>query len=291
MKGDLRSDFLFPALASLPGTLPWRLAGVVGRESGLERAQRIDMLQAQFAQIFPDVSKNICLEWAQSHLEMLAQEMVDAMAFDRLGFTGGPEIELQGLEFAKKIHANKMGCILVLNHFDRLLTAPVALARHGIFTNVLTMPVLNNPDLAGPQRRFLLKKIKNYTQATKGCWRTTDEGLRPVLESLSSGGIWVILADAWRPEFGRLRPHDFLGGRLNLPTGIERLAKSAAVPLLHARTYSDSPARMRVVLEALPEDPVQAIDGVVAQLDQDVRARPWAWWHWGLWDQMWSPNS
>lgn len=93
-------------------------------------------------------------QWARAHLAMLAQEMVDAMAFSRLGRSGGPTIDLQGAEFAKGLARQGKGFILVLNHYDRLLTAPVALAREGIATNVLTMPVLDNPELEAAQRRF-----------------------------------------------------------------------------------------------------------------------------------------
>ena len=59
--------------------------------------------------------------------------------------------------------------------------------------------------------------------------------------------------------------------------------------LLHAVTHSQGPARLAVTVERLPEQPQQAIDQVIQTLHADVRKRPWAWWHWGLWDQMWHP--
>lgn len=284
-------DLLFPSIASLPTTLPWKLAGWIGRESAAERRHLLLWLESLFARIFPHASEEQHAQWARAHLTMLAQEMVDAMAFNRLGCRGGPSIDLQGAEFAKSLVRQGKGFILVLNHYDRLLTAPVALAREGIATNVLTMPVLDNPELEIAQRRFLLRKIQGYTQATGGKWHTTSEGLRPVHESLRAGQGWVILADAWRPEFGRLRGNPFLGGTLNLPTGIERLAQSTGVPLLHAVTYSRHPDHLEVVVEPLPENPRQAIDKVIQRLEQDVLARPWAWWQWGLWDQMWQPET
>lgn len=280
---------VFPFIARLPTTVPWRLASVLGRETRAEREQLIPWLEGVFAQVFPGADASLHLEWARNHLAMLAQEMVDAMAFDRLGRFGGPAVQLAGEELVHSLSRAGRGFILVLNHYDRLLTAPVALAKAGIVTDVLTMPVLDNPELSGAQRRFLLRKIKGYTSVTGGRWHTTSEGLRPVHESLRAGRAWVILADAWRPEFGRLRSHPFLGGRLQLPTGIERLAQSTGVPLLQATTYSRRPDRMEVLIEALPEDPVQAINQVVQRLERDVRARPWAWWQWGLWGQMWQP--
>lgn len=290
MTRDWSLDLLFPFIARVPTTLPWRLAGWIGRESAAEREHLLRWLESLFARVFPSATGAEHAQWAKAHLAMLAQEMVDAMAFHRLGRFGGPAIDLQGAEHARSLTRQGKGFILVLNHYDRLLTAPVALARAGVATNVLTMPVLDNPELQAAQRRFLLHKIQGYTSATGGTWHTTSDGLRPVYESLRAGQGWVILADAWRPEFGRLRGHPFLGGCLNLPTGIERLAQSTGVPLLHAATHSRSPGRLEVVVEPLPDNPRHAIDTVVQRLEQDVLARPWAWWQWGLWDQMWQPR-
>ncbi|MFN9727616.1 MAG: lysophospholipid acyltransferase family protein [Acidovorax sp.] len=284
----LSRNRLFPLMARLPTALPWRLAGYIGRESAVERQPVLRWLEALFARAFPGRSADQYAQWARAHLAMLAQEMVDAMAFDRLGRFGGPRVELRGGDLGQKLIGSGQGFILVLNHYDRLLTAPVALARAGVATNVLTMPVLDNPELSAPQRDFLLRKIHGYTRATGGKWHTTADGLRAVHESLKAGQGWVILADAWRPEFGRLRAHPFLGGYLHLPTGIERLAQSTGVPMLQAVTYSRNPGHLEVVVEPLPQNPRDAIDMVVQTLERDVVQRPWAWWQWGLWDQMWT---
>jgi|GEM_PF-575481 len=292
MTRDWSLDLFFPAVARLPTTFPWWWAARRGRgESTAERKQLLQWLAGLFARVFPQASADQHAQWARAHLAMLAQEMVDAMAFHRLGRPGGPAVTVQGAEFAQSLLRQGRGFILILNHYDRLLTAPVALAREGIPTNVLTMPVLDNPELGAAQRRFLLRKIQGYTGVTGGKWHTTSEGLRTVHESLRAGQGWVILADAWRPEFGRLRRHPFLGGQLNLPTGIERLAQSTGVPLLHAATYSRQPDRLEVVVEALPGSPRECVDQVIQRLEKDVQARPWAWWHWGLWDQMWQPGA
>lgn len=290
MKRDLALDYLVPCMSRLPTTLPWHMAGGldIRRKQGTHLVQ---WLADRFSQIFPKAGDGECNEWARAHFFMLAQEKLDAMAFDRLGRRGGPFIDLHGIEHVQEFVRAGRGFILVLNHFDRLLTAPVALARQGVVTNVLTMPVLDNHELGYSQRSFLLKKIARYICQTGGKWHTTADGMRMVHESLRQGGGWVILADAWRPEFGRLREHQFLGGVLSLPTGIERLAQSTGAALLHAATYTQRPDRLQVVVESLPQDPQQAINAVIRQLDKDVQQRPWAWWHWGLWDQMWRPVS
>ena len=291
MTRDWLLDWVFPSLAHIPTTLPWWLAAKIGRERGAERRHLLRWLESRFAQIFPQASSSDHAHWARAHLDMLAQEMMDAMAFHRLGRPGGPSIDVAGLGHVQRLREQGQGFILVLNHFDRQLAAPVALAQQGIHTHVLTMPVLDNPELDDAHRRFLLRKVRGYAEVTGGNWRTTNEGLAPVLEGLRAGQGWVIWADAWQPGFKRLRRHPFLGGRLTLTTGIERMARFTNVPLLHAATYSGGSGRLRVAVEPLPPEPQLAIDAVVARLERDVRERPWAWWCWGQWDQMWSPPT
>ena len=287
MNFNFSLDLATPCMAKLPTALPWQLAGRADRRN----QELLTWLQKRFEDIFPQSTRAEQTLWAKLHVRMLGQERIDAMAFHRLGHSGGPAIALRGIEHARSLAQAGKGFILVLNHFDRLLTAPIALAQHGIKSNVLTMPVLTNPDLDPAHRRFLLRKINRYTEITGGLWHTTDDGMRTVHESLRAGQAWVILADAWRADFARLRPHSFLGGFLQLPTGIERLARSTGVPLLHAATYTHRPDQLEVMVEPLPDDPEQAIDQVIQRLHCDVQARPWAWWHWGLWDQMWHPAA
>lgn len=290
MINEWRLRYAFPALSRVPTTIPWHLASFVGREPASARRLTEQFLLARFEQVFPGASAVEHRQWARAHLAMLAQEIMDASALHRLGQPNGPAIEVTGWEHVESLNRRNQGFILVLNHFDRLLTSAVALALRGLSLNTLTMPILENPGLGAVQRDFLIRKVQSFTRIARGQWRTSAEGMRPVLASLRAGQAWGILADVWDPEFTRLRSHPFLGGQLHLPTGIERLAESAKVPLLHAVTYSERPDRLRVVVEPLPENPRQAIDAVIQRLEQDVRARPWAWWHWGLWDQMWQPE-
>lgn len=289
MSHDWRLDWAFPALGRLPTTLPWRLVHWLGCDAPAARHATEQFLQQRFSQVFPGAAEEQCRQWARAHLDMVATEMLDAVALHRLGEPGGPSITIQGWEHVQALQQRRQGFILVLNHYDRLLTAVIALGRRGVRLNILTMPVLDNPGLGEAQRGFLIRKIASTIAITGGQWRISSEPLRPVHEGLRKGQAWVILADAWSPEFTRMRDHAFLGGCLRLPTGIERLVQSTGAVLLHACTRSLAPDRMEVQVEALPSDPKTAIDQVIQRLDADVRERPWAWWHWGLWDQMWRP--
>ena len=289
VNSNWRLELAYPILSRLPSRFPWHVAKWVGREDAQSSRQTQSGLRNLFGNIFPDATETECQQWALRHVNMLTWEMVDGLAFPRMGAIGGPRIHMKGIEHAQELSSAGRGFILVLNHYDRLLTAPVALARHGIFSNVLTMPVVDNPDLSDTQRQYLLKKINGYRSAVRGEWRTTSQSLRPVHESLRAGKVWVILADAWRPEFERLKTHPFLNGQLSLPTGIERLAQSTGVPMLHGRTFTQSPGLLDVQIDRLPEEPALAISTVIQQLEQDVRRSPWAWWQWGQWESMWQP--
>lgn len=291
MSRDWRLDWAFPALGRMPSTLPWRLVQWIGRDAPSVQRVTERFLERKFGQVFPSATQGQCQMWARAHLNMLATEMLDATALHRLGESGGPRITLQGWENVQEVQQRKQGFILVLNHYDRLLTAVIALGRRGVRLNILTMPVLDNPHLGEAQRAFLMRKIAGITAITGGQWRVSSEPLRPVHDGLRRGQAWVILADAWSADFARMRDHAFMGGYLRLPTGIERLAQSTGAALLYARTRSLAPDRLEVAVETLSGDPPAAIDAVVRRLERDVRECPWAWWHWGLWDQMWRPAA
>jgi len=283
-----RHDWVFPLLARLPTTLPWYLAGWLGHQASVAERATVHYLIQLFAQVFPDRSISEYGAWARQYLDMLACEMVDALAFDRLDRRGGPKVSVDGWNHAQALLGQGRGVILVVNHWDRLLTAPVVLARRGgVRVNVLTMPVHDNPELDPVMRRFLLRKIRCFTTACGGQWRSTDSSMRAIYEDLSRGGVWLILADAWRPEFSRLREHPFLGGMLRLPTGLERLTRTTGAALLQGWTDSDGPTRLRVTFRPLPDDGPAAVDAVIRHLEQQVVTRPWAWWQWGVFNRMW----
>lgn len=291
MNRDWRLDFGFRALGRLPMGLPWRLAPVLGHEPRPARRRTEAFLTQRFSQVFPKAASQDHRLWAHKHLAMLAQEAVDASVLHRMGQPGGVRIDLIGWEHVQALLNRGQGFILVLNHFDRLLAAPIALARRGMTLNTMTMPIVDNPELGAAQRAFLIQKVRSFKEITQGQWLTSDEGLRPLHEGLRAGQAWIILADVWGQDFGRLRSHPFLGGALRLPTGIERLARSTGAHILHAVTQTLHPDHLLVAVETLPDNPTEAVNSVVQRLHQDVQKRPWAWWHWGLWEQMWRTSS
>ncbi|MEW6694995.1 MAG: hypothetical protein AB1371_08625 [Pseudomonadota bacterium] len=287
---DWRVSLWYPWVARLPSNLPWHLARWIGREPATQQQATSRFLVGLWSNLFSGYAPDVYWDWANRHRMLMAWEMADAMAFHRLGRSGGPRIAVvDDARVLQAIRVGRQGTILVVNHWDRLLTAPVAVARTGVRVNVLTMPVLNNPELGPAWRDFLLRKIAGFVRETGGRWVTTDQPLRDVHRDLEQGGVWLILADAWRQEFSRWREHPFLGGQLRLPTGVERLARATQSRLVYAWTDSEGPSALRVTFRPLDGDPLHAIDTVVAHLEQSIRRSPWRWWQWGLFGRMWSP--
>ena len=77
----------------------------------------------------------------------------------------------------------------------------------------------------------------------------------------------------------------------DLPTGIERIAAHTQAALLHVTSCTEPHGHVRIRIRALDSNPERAVDQVVEQLERDVRERPWAWWNWGLIDEMTKPPA
>lgn len=238
--------------------------------------------------MFPGMPEAQYRHWADRHADMLSHEQLDSLAFRRVGCFGGPNVTLHGLTDALNLIRLGKGVILVANHWDRLLLAPVLLARQGVVVNVLTMPIHDNDELDCFAKKFLQRKIKNFLHETHGEWRTTNQSARSVINSLKNGGVWLILADAWRPEFSNMRNHSFLDGQVSLPSGVERMAKLSGSRLLLSRVMSDRSGDVSVMFDLLPEDPHDAVGACIRKLEEDVKERPWAWWQWGIFHHIWN---
>ncbi|MEZ5718464.1 MAG: hypothetical protein R3E55_08420 [Burkholderiaceae bacterium] len=94
MKYDHLLGLAISSIARIPTTLPWWIAGRLGGGQTVDqRRQLLRWLEDRFAQVFPR-HRGAAPSMGASPLLMLAQEKVDAMAFNRLGRSGGPSIEM-----------------------------------------------------------------------------------------------------------------------------------------------------------------------------------------------------
>ena len=113
MTKDRYLDHIYPSVAHLPTTLPWRLAGWLGDKLPRQQATLKFWLASHFSRVFPLATFAQCHEWAGAHLRMLAEEKVDAMAFHRLGHNGGPTVDLQGAGLAQALAQRKHAMALL----------------------------------------------------------------------------------------------------------------------------------------------------------------------------------
>ncbi len=274
-------------LAHLPGAVGWPLAAAVGVWNRRDDAIWRDHLAAAFAMLHPQADVATRLRWAQAHLQLRAWEMLDAQVFAAIQRGRKLRVTIEGAELVAAATANHAlptasasacGTLLLLTHVDRFLMAPLLYARLCGSMHMLTAPI--DPALSARTRAFLLAKVRRFQTCLGGAWLTTDASPRRLLTGLARGETWVALPDAWSPQIQRHDPYPFLGGTLQLPAGLRRIAERAAPRLITAEVRSHSAARLSVRFSALPDDPDAAFAALVARLETIVRTEPWRWWQW-----------
>lgn len=285
-----RQERIYRWASRLPGRWPWRLAPWLYRHTHAEEARSTEAaVHSLFRAHFPDATDDTVKTWARQHVDLVAFELMDAIALRRVGHQGDVRLTIDGIE--KLQHGLKAGhgAIIILTHFDRILTGPIAVANAGIPVSSLTMEIDENNELSALEKAYFHRKISTFDDMTGGTSVKRNRSVRKIYDSLAQGNTWTILADAWHPEARNKRGHPFLGKTLYLATGIERIAAHTQAALLHVTSFTEPDGSVRVRIRELQGSPEQAVDQVIAQLERDVRERPWAWWNWGLLDAMTTP--
>ena len=278
-------------LASLlPGRWPWRVAPWLYRRTHQAEADSTEAaVQALFRRHFPEASAQTVQAWARQHVKLVAWELMDAMALRRVGHRGDVRLSIDGIEHLQRGLKAGRGAIIILTHFDRILTGPIAVAGAGIPVSSLTMEIDENNQLSELEKAYFHRKISTFDAMTGVISVKRNRSVRKIYDSLAQGNTWTILADAWHPEAKNKRAHPFLGKTLYLATGIERIAAHTQAALLHVTSFTQPDGQVRIRIRPLDADPTRAVDQVIEQLERDVRDRPWAWWNWGLIDAMTTP--
>lgn len=290
---DWRLELAYPALARLPCPLAWRAATRLGRWGSVERGQACTAVQNGYLKVFPQLAEDpqTLQRWTRGYLDLFARETMDVFCMHKLrADTVDRYIQLHGKEHLDQACGEGRGVILVLNHYSRLIMLLVRLGLLGVRMNMLTMRIDDgNPDLSPFMRRFLRTKVDRLLGFIGGEWLSVGDNLRPLYKSLRRGEIWIVLADAYMPQFGEWREFPFLGGRLRLSRGIERIAAKTGARMIYGITRETSPDTLACELRPLP--PQDALAMVVRELEKDVRAAPWEWWQWNILDYLWTPAA
>ncbi|HHB12157.1 MAG TPA: hypothetical protein ENK62_03040 [Chromatiales bacterium] len=283
-----RYRVVFPALAGLPMPLGYGFAGWVGGRDRrcsdpLARAMGHGLARAGVADVEAALSR---------FFAMRAREVLDAWWIRKLTTIQGTRLmRLRGESLLEQQRAAGRGVILVMAHYGRLNLLLLALALKGHRLGMLTMDP-DDPDLPmdPTERDFLRAKVTGLHRRIGGPWVTINDDLRRLYRALEAGETVVMLLDAYSPRFRLALDYPFLDGTLHVAPGILRVARRTGAALVYGRV-KERDWRVDVELRPLPDEPEAGMAQAVAELEHDVRERPWEWWQWPLTGRLWTPAT
>lgn len=288
-----RYHMLFRPLGQLPLPLAYRGAAWVGGRDARNLPLR-EAIGRGMCQIFPvqTADPHVLNAWVDGYFQMFARETLDVFTMPRIS----PASRLvwlhpEALPVLDAAQQGGRGVIIVMAHFGRLNLLLLALALAGRRLGMLTIPVdERNPDLDAVERAYLQRKVGNLHARIGGPWITLEDNLRRLYDALKGGETLVILLDAFTPSDTTREPSAFLGGQLQIPRGIQRLAQRTGAAMLYGVVHERG-WRAEAELRALPGEPCEALTAAVDELALDVATTPWQWWHWNILDYIWTAGE
>jgi len=289
----LRYQTLFRPLGVLPLPLAYRGAGWIGRWDGRDPALRT-LIGNGLRRVFPVQTREPATldTWVDGYFRMMARETLDVYTMPRVHRDSHlVDLHPQALAVLHEARRDGRGVIIAMGHYSRLNLLLLALALAGQRLGMLTIAVdQRNPDLNAVERGHLQRKVGNLHARIQGPWITLEDNLRHLYQALGRGETMIILFDAFVPGDTAREPLPFLGGRLWLARGVERLAQRTNAALLYGVVHERG-WRTQAELRALPGAPGAALDAAVAELARDVGNAPWLWWQWNILDYFWTPGG
>ncbi|MDL1959660.1 MAG: hypothetical protein LWX01_09000 [Deltaproteobacteria bacterium] len=283
---------VFPLISLLPLPVAYSIATWIGTLDSRRESPYIKDLRAGLKRCFPYLEDrpDVLRRWLKNTCCMQAREMLDAYVIGRqTGRSIGRLSEISGRQYLTHALENGRGVIIVLSHYSRLNMLACTLGLTGQQTGILTQAVdRRNPFLDWVDRTYLRNKLRTYYRITKGTGVTLEDDLRGIYRALKANEAIVILLDAYNPRLRRFRKYPFLGGKLYLPTGIERISVATKAALVYG-VVKENGWRVKAEIRPLPGTGAEAMLQAVRELEQDVSERPWEWWQWGYMNTMWYP--
>lgn len=317
---------LYPALARLPLRLAYGPVTGLGYWRCWRDAYARSVVAQQLQRQFPlqVTNRPLLQRWLRHFFGMMARESFDTYVMSRLVAArrralGEGEctpwqpprwglqwarLSTESLALYRQARGEGRGVIIVMAHYGRVNMLLLALALRGARLGMLTMPVDDQtlaqyPALDRWERQHIQRKVYTLLALIGGPLITTGDDLRRLYRALAAGETLVILLDVPPQPAQSSRPVPFMGGVLTVPTGIERLAKRTGAALLYGvardcgwfveselRPLSASPAAAL----ARRESPLW-LGCAAAELERDVKAKPWQWWQWPALPALWSADG
>lgn len=284
----LRYHAVLRPLAFLPLPLAYRAAGLLGGYDARRQANALTVIAAAMQRVLPD---SVQPRDARRYFSLMARESLDVFTMPRLapGETRLARLAPGSLEILQRAKQNGRGVIIAMGHYGRVNLLLLALALAGERLGMLTMRVdERNPDLDAVQRAYLHAKIDNLLAFIGGPWISLGDDLRHLYRSLRGGATLVILFDAYAPQARQEALElPFLGGRLRVARGVERLAAATGAAVVYG-VAKERGYGVEAQLRRLPEEAGAVLAAAVAELERDVRDSPWQWWHWNSLEAVWT---
>lgn len=286
---DFRLRFIYPLLARLPLGLAYACADALGRRDARNDDDLRVALGNGLDRALPGLTADARAGLIGEQASMLAREVMDAWLLPRLDAqTLAEMVTIDDLDELADARAEGKGVLLIMAHYSRLILLLAALGARGFEMGMLTMRIDEaNPELLPSERRYLSRKVAALRALLRGGWVSLGDPMRPLYEGLRRGEVWIVLLDAYHPDFGRQADYPFLDGLLTLPSGIERIMAKTGARAVFASALELGPRQLQGRLVRLPDDPARVIAAAVAELERDVRAAPAQWWQWNILDYLW----
>jgi lauroyl/myristoyl acyltransferase len=284
-----RYHCFFPILAFFPEKIAYKIASLIGLLDAKYQGNRL-AIQNGFLTIYPglkDDPKHL-KALIDHHYQMLAKDTLDCFRMPRFTQQNTQTLlKVSQTEILKDAQSQGKGVILIISHFGRFFMLGPGLKLSGIEFGMLTTTVdETNPHYDAVDRWYIAKKLFNTQLFSQGSWFTTADSPRKTYQALKQGEIMLIAMDGIETNSSNRFHFPFLGGTLTLPEGIVRIAQKTGAKMVfgHAMEVGRT---VHINIFALPDDPYNALQQSVQQLEQDVIAYPWQWWQWAALASLW----
>ena len=291
----LRYYAVFQNLARLPLPLAYRAASRIGQLDYQRQPAARQYIETGMQQILPAHLAGPAQreQYIQAYFGMMARELLDTFVMVRMRPQRQHLLTLAAgsLDVLHAARRGGRGVIIAMNHYSRINMLLLALALAGERLGMLTMVTdERNRDLDPVSRRYLQFKIGTLVHFIQGRWITLADDMRVLYQALAQGETIVLLLDSHTPDRVQKKLHaPFFEGSLSVARGVARLAEKTGAGIVYGVPHENG-WRINAELRSLPEDPYQAVEAAVGELQRDIIRAPWAWWNWNTWQSIWTPN-
>jgi len=258
-------DLAFRLAARTPDSIRSAAGALLARVDPLASPARRDGLRRNLETISAWGHPLLASEAGRRHAERAIfgsyhRGFLDYLAHRRLGSGAAANVRVVGAERLYRALAAGRGAVVTAPHLGSWELAGMALARQGFRIHVVTGVQYH----AALTHAFLAAKREERIEVS-----TPEEGFLPLLRTLRSGGLVILLADG--DVFRRGVAVRFFGTTATFPAGPALIARRSGAPIVHAFATRDADGTHRIVFESMDApDRSATIDADVARLAQGV---------------------